>query len=377
MQRARWISIAILSCVPALATAQPEPPPKKTPWYEKLSVRGYAQIRFNRLYATEDDFKNDLGDKALADDNTFSIRRARLIVFGDVTPFLGVYLQTDASGAGVKMRDWYADVLVDRDKSLRFRVGQSKVPFGWENMQSSQNRAPLDRSDPINSAVPGERDLGVFAYWETKQARKLFKHLTDSGLKGSGDYGMAGLGVYQGQTLNVDDKNRNVHVVARFTYPFQLGEQVLEVGANGYAGKFTVDKDAAIQGDATVRDMRVGGHVIVYPQPIGFQAEYNVGKGPELVGDTLEEHFLHGGYAMVLAKLGPVVPFVRGAYYDGAYKTFKNAPRAVVKELAAGVEYMVHDRVELVVEVDHAYRVVGDSYDVWGTVVRSQAQFSY
>lgn len=364
----------------------PPPPPKepaatsdskpKTPWYEKLALRGYAQLRYNRLYATEDEFRNDLGDRAIADNNTFSIRRARLVVSGDVTPFLAIYLQSDFAGADAKMRDWYADVFVDSEKQLRFRVGQSKVPYGWENLQSSQNRAPLDRSDPLNSAVPGERDLGVFAYWETPAARKLFKHLVDSGLKGSGDYGLAALGVYQGQTLNVDDKNRNVHVVARFTYPFRVGTQIVEAGAAGYIGKYTVTKDMAVLGDATVRDMRAQAHLIVYPQPIGFQAEYSIGKGPELVDDTIRAENLHGGYAMLLAKLGPFVPFARGAYYDGAYKTFQNAPRAVVKELAIGAEYMIHERLELVLEVDHAKRVVGDA-SVWGTVVRAQAQFNY
>lgn len=39
------------------------------------------------------------------------------------------------------------------------------MPYGFENMQSSQNRLSLDRGDAMNSAVVGERDLGVFAYW--------------------------------------------------------------------------------------------------------------------------------------------------------------------------------------------------------------------
>ncbi len=362
--------------LPTPATPPAKDEKKKTPWYEKLSARGYAQVRFNRLYATEDDFKNDLGDRAIAKNNTFSIRRARLVVSGDVTPFLAIYTQLEAAGADAKMRDWYADVFVDREKQLRFRVGQSKVPYGWENMQSSQNRAPLDRSDPINSGVSGERDLGVFAYWETPEARKLFKHLVDSGLKGSGDYGMAALGVYQGQTLNTDDKNQNVHVVARFTYPLRAGKQILEVGANGYLGKFDVDKDMGIGGGVRLRDMRVGAHVVLYPQPVGFQAEYNVGKGPERVANDVLSEDLQGGYAMVLAKRGPFVPFARGAYYDGGVKTIKNAPHTVVKELAAGLEYQIHDRVEVVLEVDHAKRVVDDR-SVWGTVVRTQAQFNY
>jgi hypothetical protein len=44
-------------------------------------------------------------------------------------------------------------------KEFRVRVGQSKVLFGFENMQSSQNRLTLDRNDALNSAVANERDL--------------------------------------------------------------------------------------------------------------------------------------------------------------------------------------------------------------------------
>jgi hypothetical protein len=38
-------------------------------------------------------------------------------------------------------------------KEYRVRIGQSKVPYGFENLQSSQNRLSLDRNDALNSAV--------------------------------------------------------------------------------------------------------------------------------------------------------------------------------------------------------------------------------
>src|SRR5690606_649180 len=109
------------------------------------------------------------------------IRRARVIFFGEISPFLSIYLQPDFASAvddGLnfgQMRDWYADVFLDRDKRFRFRVGQSKVPYGWELMQSSQNRLPFDRTDGINSAFVNERDLGAFFYFETPEVRRRFK----------------------------------------------------------------------------------------------------------------------------------------------------------------------------------------------------------
>lgn len=363
-----------LLLLPALAHA--DEPPKEKPWYERISVRGMLQVRYDRIYTTDDEYRNDLADKAIASDGGFTIRRARLGITADPAPFLSLYLQVEAAGADVKMRDWYGDIFLDDNKEFRLRVGQSKVPYGFENMQSSGQRAPLDRSDPINSAIPGERDLGVFAYWAPAKTRAMFKRLVDDGLKGSGDFGVIALGVFNGQGVNVDDKNANRHVVARVTYPFELGCQILEAGVAGYAGKFTVERDATVFGKLDTRDMRVGAHVVLYPKPIGFAAEYNVGEGPELVVDTIEAKRLHGGYAMVFAKFGDFVPFVRGEYYDGAVKTEKNAPSHETTELLVGTEWQFKKRLELTLEADHARRRIGDD-EVRGTIVRGQIQLNY
>ncbi|WP_395055838.1 hypothetical protein [Flavobacterium sp.] len=32
-------------------------------------------------------------------------------------------------------------------------MGQSKIPYGFENLQSTQNRLVFDRNDVLNSAV--------------------------------------------------------------------------------------------------------------------------------------------------------------------------------------------------------------------------------
>lgn len=382
--------------------AKAEPPKddkkdeKKEHWYDKLAIRGYVQTRFNRVYASDDAFKSELGDKATADKNSFSLRRARLIVSGDVAPFLSVYLQTDASGAGVAMRDWYGDLFLTKDKTLRVRIGQSKVPYGWENMQSSQNRGPLDRSDPINSGAPGERDVGAFLYWEPKEVRALFKHLVDSGLKGSGDYGVLAFGVYNGQTLNVNDKNTNRHIVARATYPFRVGSQIVEVGVGGYFGKFNVTKDEDTLERNDYLDERAIASFVLYPKPIGFQAEYTIGKGPEfdLAEARVKVAKLHGGYAMLIGHYKDFFPFARVSYYDGGLKTFTDAPHSQVKELALGTEWQWGKSFELVGELDIANRringealcdgsVDSTGKDVpadpgcYGAIFRIQAQFNY
>ena len=179
--------------------------PFKAKWYEKISIRGYAQLRYNRLGQPNGNLINDQGDKSIGDKQGFFLRRARLIVSGEVHDRVFVYIQPDFASTVegtnhvAQLRDWYADLFLTQNKEWRIRAGQSKVPYGFENMQSSQNRLALDRNDALNSAVKDERDIGLFLYYAPTEIRALFRRLVDSGLKGSGDYGMLGFGVYNGQ----------------------------------------------------------------------------------------------------------------------------------------------------------------------------------
>ncbi len=229
-------------------------------WYEKLSIRGYTQVRFTKTLETDAGSAqpNLFGDRSVnGQSEDFSLRRVRLIFFGDVGDHLGIYIQPDFASTPQgstnstffgQLRDAYGDVYIDKEKVHRIRAGLSKVPYGFENMQSSQNRVALDRTDAINSGVsPNERDLGLFYYWTPVEQQKLFKTLVDSGLKGSGNYGVFGVGVYNGQGGSQFELNDNVHTVARFTYPFQLeNAQVVEMSVQGYTG-YSVTNGAAIR----------------------------------------------------------------------------------------------------------------------------------
>ncbi|GMU08634.1 porin [Corallococcus caeni] len=388
---------------PAVAPPPEEEKKKDKPWYETLRLRGYTQVRYNRLpsFRVNDSLINEQGDRFLGKDTGFGIRRARLVISGDVHPHVSVYLQPDfASVIGDQynvaiMRDWYADIFVDSAKEFRFRVGQSKVPFGFENLQSSQNRLALDRNDAINSALKDERDLGVFFYWAPAHIRERFKFLVDSGLKGSGDYGVVGLGVYNGQTANRAERNNSPHGVARVTWPFLFGSQYVEVGGGAYYGRFNLSaaprEDAAYalaRGNNLV-DARAIVSLTVYPQPLGFQAEYNVGRGPSLGSgpdDSLliDSRNLQGGYAQLMYKLDGVVgvsliPYVRGTLYKGGKKFETNAPRYDVRELELGAEWQIWKALELTA----AYVIANRTSSRYpyeqeqGHVTRLQLQFNY
>lgn len=84
-------------------------------------------------------------------------------------------------------------------------------------MQSSSNRLALDRTDGINSAAPGERDLGIVAYYTPTQVQKVWDRLATAGHKLFGNYGAFGLGVFNGQGLNRTEANGSVMAVGLAT----------------------------------------------------------------------------------------------------------------------------------------------------------------
>lgn len=359
-------------------------PKKKEPkkWYEKLSLRGYTQMRISDVTDLEPGSApaQTVGDRSVGDNQSFILRRVRLIFFGDVSDHLGVYLQPDFTSTPpgstdatffAQVRDWYADCYIDKCKVNRIRVGQSKLPYGWENMQSSSNRLPLDRTDGINSSMRNERDLGVFYYWTPEPAQEFFKEVLDQGLKGSGNYGVFCLGCYNGQGGALLEQNDNLHLVARLTLPMTLDNgQHVEASIQGYTGHYVVlgsnirplGMGAAVTpgGTATTGgsdgflDERLAATFVWYPQPFGFQAEWNVGRGPALnaAQTAIVDDDLQGGYAMVMYNYktdchGTLFPFARYAYYKGGYKQERNAPYSHVDEFEMGCEWQMNPQMEL------------------------------
>lgn len=372
-----------------------------------VNIRGYLQVR-NTTMLGGDEGINLFSDRSVGDDRSngdqdknFLIRRARVILFGDIGERLYYYIQPDfASTAGTagnfaQLRDAYGDLKLTKDNVHRIRVGQSKVPYGFENLQSSQNRLALDRADALNSAVKDERDLGAFYYYTPIATQELFKEISKLGLKHSGDYGQFGIGVYNGQGANNRELNDNYHTVARYTHPWKTASgQIYEAGIQAYSGDYipvsqgtyrnrtgvlTAPQTTALgctsvtgaptiknctprtasEGANGFKDERVALSFMMYPQPFGLQGEWTWGKTPglDIATNTIREESLNGGYIQAMYKIdnfkffetnGTLIPFVRYQYFDGYQKAESNAAKNNVNDWEIGAEWQIAPEVELV-----------------------------
>ncbi len=370
-------------------------------WTSRVNMRGYVQNRVTAMIGDDGDnaanpvdlwSDRSVGtDTSINPDKNFLIRRARVIIFGDFGDHLSYYIQPDfassASGTNniAQLRDAYGDVNIDKARVHRVRVGQSKVPYGFENLQSSSNRLSMDRVDAMNSAVRDERDTGAFYYYTPENVQALFKEINDKGLKHSGNYGMLALGFYNGQGANRSDVNDNYHVVARATYPWKTESgQIYEAGIQGYRGDYapttgrynfngnsnvstsantgaTQTPTIAVADAKGFKDQRVGVSFVMYPQPFGLQAEWNWGTTPglDLAQNRIEEKHLQGGYVQAMYKIdnfqflatnGTLIPFIKWQYFDGYNKAETNAPKNEVNDWELGVEWQLAPEVEIMAE---------------------------
>lgn len=385
--------------------------PHAKQWFERLQLRGYVQMRQSEQIGGDRSAPagvsrlRSVHDSGFGESGNFSLRRARLVVQGDVSKLMSVYIQGDLAAAVsnqsgserrehfMQLRDAYADFHF-ADRQLTLRLGQSKVPFGWENLQSSSNRIAIDRADAANSAVPGERDLGAVVYYTPASVQAIWDGLAADRQKLFGNYGAFGFGVFNGQGTNRTEKNDGLMKVAMVSWPFRLDglgplfrKQVLEVGAQGMLNSLQPELRAGGVSATAFEEKRVNLHATLYPNPIGFQAEWTWGRAPEWnpAKNALAIAPLRGGYIQAMARVpysekGLLIPYFRWQKYDGAWKAAINSPRISTREIELGVEWQPVKEVELTVAYVRSERSEADerrSGIARGQLIRTQLQFNY
>ena len=363
-------------------------------WYERLRMYGFAEVRFNRLGQPNGDLINwqdasvgkHLGDNDqfdAAEPAGFFFRRIRLVLAGQVSDRVSMYLQPDFSShtsgklGGVTLRDAWGQYAFDSKKEWRLRVGQQRVPCSFDSWQSSRQRVAIDRADATASCMPNNRDVAVSFQYTPQIAKFRWKQMVDY-LNGAGDYGMINLTVFNGQGANERERNANKHFALRLAYPFELwGGRLLEVGLNAMRGKYSVNpgkpsntsiKLFSLTSDKTFErrnfeDKRVNAYVYYPPQPFGLLAEYVRGVGPIRNADgIIEEKSFSGGYVQLQYKwkysdMGTVDFYSRWQTYNGGLKFATGAPNVKSRELEFGVAWMPDPQWELTIAYAFTKRV--------------------
>ena len=153
--------------------------------------------------------------------------------------------------------------------------------------------------------------------------------------------------------------NNSQHLAIRLTYPFEYKGQIFEPSVQAYTGMFTLDKSQVSAGvghnhNYTYTDKRIAVTSVLYPRPVGFQAEYNWGVGPEYNKFTnrIESDPLQGGYVTLNARLKfkeqLIYPFIRMQYYEGGKKHERDARSYKVNEYEFGLEWLPYKNFEIV-----------------------------
>jgi len=238
-----------------------------------IQLSGYTQVRYR---FQQEDGKID----------GFDVRRARLDVRGNISPWFAYRLQTDFAGTP-KLLDAYAEVKIF--DYLNFTIGQAKIPFSAENLASSNKMESIDRSQVVEALLArgqdvignqNGRDIGV-------QVGGSFGKIENRFLF---DYKM---GVFNGAGINQEDKNENKDIVGRLVaHPFKG----LDFGGSYYTGTGNFGKPAP-----TNQDRKRYGIELTYEyNRCSIRGEFISGNDGAI---TRNGWYAQAGYYLIPAKL--------------------------------------------------------------------------
>ena len=181
---------------------------------DRLRFSGYVQARYESFENTNE---ADVAGPQPRIADRFTVRRVRLVAAARPTDKIGVRWQLDGggpsdsgdTGATVQTRDAWIDYYFTGNPAtgLTATIGQMKVPFGFEVVQSSGVREAPERARVARFFFPDERDRGFKIALPT--GNKVFAEVgVFNGI------GPGGTGTLRGGT-NLNDNNNNKNVSGR------------------------------------------------------------------------------------------------------------------------------------------------------------------
>lgn len=207
---------AVMLSLGAAATAQENK--SRIPAY--LSVGGWIDNQY-----TYENQKNN--DGSHTEVSTFSTRRARLDIKGNINGNLEFRLQTDMAGTP-KLVD--AFIKYKFSKLINVELGQFKTPFTLENQYSPLNQEGIDNSAVISSLAGFSDILGGNRKNGRDSGVMLFGNLLDSN-DGSFPLLSYNIGVFNGNGINGKDDNQGKDVIGRLDFHPFIKELVLSASA--------------------------------------------------------------------------------------------------------------------------------------------------
>lgn len=250
------------------------------------------------------------------DVNSFSIRRIRFLMRGDIVPQLGYTAQLDLSQKFAPV-DLYTEYRPSR--AFRLRIGQFKVPFSLENRYATLSYEGIYSSQFISQTMTdkGGRDIGIAA-----SGSLLPNDYADSALI---DYWV---GIFNGAGINTLDNDRTKDVAARIN--INLSNNFL-ISASAYHSLTHKDSN---------------------PQRTVFAVGAKFTNAPLLIrGEWFEGQVNHNDLRSCYALIGfrPIdrmLPYVK---YD-----YANDSITARTDYVAGIDYWAFD--SLRIQLYYAYR---------------------
>ena len=271
-----WVGLSILVLAmggPARAETAPQASEKKAPEAaEKKKIELELRLMFWAVSAGPEDLPTGTPVPTAQTENIqdFFLRRGRLILKAQGSPRLDIYAQIgqDNAGsrilrddAGFRIKDLYLNY--KRAEALQVVVGQFKVPFLRQNLQSDFELLLVDRSllTSLRPAIEGSRDQGGMVW----------------GNRGGLQYRVA---VFDGADQEDNNPTSRLRGSARVSYNWftpetglsytstALGEKrILQVSVQGDAQNHRLDSrdDAGFTTES--RDYRAWAADVFYDQP--------------------------------------------------------------------------------------------------------------
>ncbi len=163
----------------------------------ELKLRGLVQFDARRHM--------DTSDPALADKDTFLLRRVRPIFDGTLLGLVDFRISPDFGNNTVALLDAYLDA--HPTPWLRLRAGKFKPPVGLERLQADNNMPFIERA--LDSNLSAQRDVGLQLWGEIANAFVRYE-----------------LGIYNGAAdgalTDIDNNHAKTYGGRLFIRPFQL-----------------------------------------------------------------------------------------------------------------------------------------------------------